>query len=66
MKGTLTLEKTVKQELSSVKQLRAQILEKAEDIKALETVLDTEGFYLDQDEKAKFAELRDRVTISST
>lgn len=58
MKGTLSLEQTVKEELTSVRQLRQEILEKAEDIAALETVIETEGFQIDHFEKEKFADLR--------
>lgn len=61
MKGTLSLESTVQEELDSVRKLRQEILDKAEDIEALEAVIETEGFFLDQEEKDKYARLRDRV-----
>ena len=61
MKGTLNLEKTVNEELNSVRKLRQEILEKAEDIEALEAVIETEGFQLDEVEKQKYADLRERT-----
>ena len=41
--------------------LRLEILEKAEDIMALETVIETEGFHIDQEDRDKFANLRNRI-----
>ena len=53
----------MKEELSSVRKLRQEILKRAEDIEALEAVIETEGFPLDDNEKKRFNELKERAIL---